>query len=136
MVPFFTNCKIMEFIVITDKYCVSHMCQRQSWCDLNMQKAPKKLWQLRLVCDIFKILRCDKLWLAIKHESHLWYYNYMITPHTFTHTNFDNVLIHLFICPLLFYPLLFSSFSPLSFVQFPFILCTSSYFDKLSFQLT
>ena len=62
----------MEFIVITDKYCVLHMWQKQSWCDLNMQKAPKKLWQLRLPCDILKILRCDKLWLAIKHESHLW----------------------------------------------------------------
>ena len=45
------------------------MWQKQSWCDLNMQKAPKKLWQLRLPCDILKMLRCDKLWLAIKHES-------------------------------------------------------------------
>ena len=25
VVPFFTNCKIMELIVITDNYCVSHM---------------------------------------------------------------------------------------------------------------
>ena len=60
VVRFFTN-----FI---DKYCVLHMWQKQS-CDLNMQKAPKKLWQLRLPCDF---LRCDKLWFAIKHESILW----------------------------------------------------------------
>ena len=25
VVPFFTNCKIMEFIVITDKYCLAYV---------------------------------------------------------------------------------------------------------------
>ena len=59
--------KITESIIITNKH-TRYMWQKHCWCDVNRQKT-KKLWQFRLCCDIWKILRCDKLWLALKLES-------------------------------------------------------------------
>ena len=72
---FFTNCKIMELVVITDSYSVSHMWQKQSWCELNMQKALKKLWQFRFPCrfehfEMGQIVTCHFTWIhPLKWEN-------------------------------------------------------------------
>ena len=65
----------MEFVIITDKYCVSHMWQKQSWCDLNMQKAPKNCdnWDFPVTFwKCWDMTNCD-LPLNMNHISEMNY---------------------------------------------------------------